>query len=495
MNDVSEKRPSLARNLISQAGLVIIAVALANLGFLIYLDFTQTHKSPYFGILTWIIAPGILIFGFVVFFAGMLLERRRRRQQAPDEIGQYPTIDLNERRTRLITIGSIVGMILFVTMTVFGSYQVYHYTDSDEFCGTLCHQVMNPEYTAYKLSPHARVGCVECHVGSGATWYVKSKLSGAYQVYAVMANKVPRPIPTPVANLRPAQQTCEQCHWPEKFWGSTLKVFDHYQYDETNTPVELKMLINTGGGTATLAETGGIHWHMNIANEITYIASDEHNQKIPWVRMRNRKTGQTTEYRAADAKVTEAQIATSTQHRMDCIDCHNRPTHIYVSPDRAVDKAIMGGQIDRTLPYVKQQAVAALAKDYATTDAAMKGVPADLIAYYQQKQPDVYKTKRAAVESAAEAVKQIFSITRFPEMKVDWRTHPDNIGHMATLGCFRCHDDQHVSADGKKISKDCNACHSMLSQNKTAAAQFTHPQDIGDLRGVTCSECHSGGGM
>src|SRR6202171_5781875 len=155
------KSPRLNRNLVSLAGAIIILVALANLGFLIYLDATQTHGNPYIGILTWLIAPAILIVGLAIYFGGMLPERRRRRRAAPDSVPQYPTIDLNEKRTRVILITSAAGIIIFVTMTVFGSYQVYHYTDSDEFCGTMCHTPMTPEYTAYKLSPHARVGCVD----------------------------------------------------------------------------------------------------------------------------------------------------------------------------------------------------------------------------------------------------------------------------------------------------------------------------------------------
>jgi nitrate/TMAO reductase-like tetraheme cytochrome c subunit len=493
LND-TVKTPSLSRNLVSQAGVVIIIVALANLGFLIYLDATQTHGNPYIGILTWLIAPGILIFGLALYFGGMLLERRRRRKLAPDEMPEYPKIDLNDRRTRLIVISSAVGIIVFVTMSVFGSYQVYHYTDSDAFCGTLCHTVMNPEYTAYKLSPHARVGCVGCHVGAGATWYVRSKLSGAYQVYAVLSNNFPRPIPSPVANLRPAQETCEQCHWPEKFWGPQLKVFNHYQYDETSTPVEARMLINVGGGAPSGGLTSGIHWHMNIANEVTYVATDDHRQKIPWVQMRDRRTGQITEYRSQEAKITDSEIATATKRRMDCVDCHNRPTHVYVSPDRAVDKAILAGKIDRSLPFVKQQSVAALVKDYPTTAAALQGVQKDLIAYYQKSYPAIYQSKKASIDSSATALQQIFSTTRFPEMKVDWRTHPDNIGHMMTSGCFRCHDDQHVSKDGKKISKECTVCHTILSETKTAA-DFQHPVDIGDLKSVNCADCHTGSGM
>jgi nitrate/TMAO reductase-like tetraheme cytochrome c subunit len=484
----------LSRNLISEAGIGIAVVALANLGFLTYLDATRQNSNPYMGILTWIVAPAILICGILLYIAGIVLERRKRRRHAPEEIPLYPRIDLNERRTRVIAISTAVGLILFVTMSVVGSYQAYHYTDSDAFCGTACHEPMHPEYTAYKLSPHARVGCAGCHIGPGAGWFVRSKLSGTYQVYAALTHKFPRPIPSPVENLRPAQETCEQCHWPSKFFGAQLKVFDHYGYDDTNTLHEVRMLIKTGGGSPEAGLTSGIHWHMNISNEVTYIATDRQRQVIPWVRVKDRE-GKVTEYKTADSKLTEAQIATATKRRMDCVDCHNRPTHIYRSPDRAVDLALLSGKIDRSLPFIKQQAVTVLAADYPSTDAAIAAIARNLPAYYEKSYPDAYKAKKAQIASAVGALQQIFKTTRFPEMRVDWRTHPDNLGHFASMGCFRCHDDQHVSQDGKRISKDCQICHTVLPESNNASAAFEHPVDIGDLRGVNCADCHTGGGM
>ena len=484
----------LSRNLFSEIGVGIAVLGLVNLAFLIYLDTTGTHSNPYLGILTWIVAPAILIFGLAVFLFGMWRERRRRRRQAPGEVPEYPRVDLNVRHTRLILIWTAMGLIVFVTMSIVGSYQVYHYTESDAFCGTMCHSVMHPEYTAYQQSPHARVGCAGCHVGPGAGWFVKSKLSGAYQVYSVIAKKYPKPIPTPVENLRPAQQTCEQCHWPEKFFGAQLKVFDHYAYDEESTPRHVNLLIKTGGGSPEAGQTGGIHWHMNIANEVTYVASDKQRQVIPYVRVRNRKTGQVTEYRAEDSKLTDAQIAAAPKRNMDCVDCHNRPTHIYRSPDASVDKALRAGRIDRTLPYIKQQAVTVLAKDYASTSEAVGAIRADLETFYRDNHAEVYAAKRAQIAGAAAELQQIFKTTRFPEMKVDWRTHADNVGHMRTQGCFRCHDDQHVSRDGKRLSKDCNLCHTVLAESGATAA-FEHPIDLGDLRAVNCSDCHTGGGM
>ncbi|MEO8034292.1 MAG: NapC/NirT family cytochrome c [Acidobacteriota bacterium] len=490
---VAPKPLRLSRNLISEAGIGIAVVALANLGFLIFLDATRENSNPYMGILTWIVAPAILICGVLLFIGGMLLERRKRRRAAPGDIPHYPRVDLNEPRTRVIVISTAVGLILFVTMSIVGSYQAYHYTDSDAFCGTACHGVMYPEYTAYQASPHAHVGCAGCHIGPGAGWFVRSKLSGSYQLYSVVAHKYPRPIESPVKNLRPAQDTCEQCHWPAKFFGGQLKVFDHYAYDETNTPKVVRMIIKTGGGSPAAGQTSGIHWHMNIANEVTYIATDRQRQVIPWVRIKDHQ-GHVTEYKAEDSKLTDAQIATAEKRRMDCVDCHNRPTHIYRSPDRSVDSALLNGRIDRTLPFIKQQGVAVLAADYPTTEAGIAAIAKVIPAYYQKTYPEVYKTRLPQINGAVASLKTVFRAIRFPEMRVDWRTHPDNLGHFANIGCFRCHDDLHVSKDGKRISKDCQICHSVLVEGN-ANGTFEHPVDIGDLRGANCADCHTGGGM
>jgi hypothetical protein len=496
------KTPSLARNFLSSIGLIIASIALVNIAFFVFVDMGSAHSNPYVGIFAYVLLPGVLIFGLLLFFGGMLLERRRRRTHAPDEIPVYPDIDLNKPKTRKIVALSLIGLSIFTLVSVAGSYKAYHYTDSDAFCGTTCHTVMHPEYTAYKASPHARVGCVNCHIGSGATWYVKSKLSGAYQLYSVAFNKYPRPIQTPVHNLRPAQETCEQCHWPEKFWGAQLKVFNHFGYDEASTPRETRLLIKTGGGDPNKGRAVGIHSHMNLENEISYI-SDEKRQKIDYIHVRNRATGQVTEYFASGSKLTPEQIAAAPKRNMDCVDCHNRPTHIYQPPDRAVDQALLANAIARDLPYIKQQAVEVITKDYATTEQAVQGIARGIDEYYRTNYPDVYKAKSKQIASSVATMQSIFRTIRFPEMKTDWRTHSDNIGHFYYPGCFRCHDDEHVSRDGtKRVTKDCNACHDILGQSEGGVvmieapdAQFQHPVDLGDLRALTCSECHSGASM
>jgi len=491
-------RPGLYRNWISWIGTAISLVALANMLFLLLLDLFGVQTNPYVGIIAYMILPAVLTVGVVLIPAGMLIERYRRRKMAPDQYKPYPRIDLNSARQRSAFLSFLIGSVFFLLLSALGTYRAYEYTETTQFCGQLCHTVMNPEFTAYQASPHARVACVSCHVGPGAGWYVRSKLSGLRQVYAATFNKFPRPIPTPVHNLRPARETCEQCHWPERFYGAQLKVITHYANDEANTPLQVRLLIKTGGGSPTTGIVAGIHWHMNIANEVTYVATDENRQAIPWVRIKDRQ-GRVTEYTAKDSKLTADQINQSPKRTMDCVDCHNRPSHIYVPPERSVEDAMFARHIDASLPAIKQNAVEVLSKTYATTPEALEQIATTLDRLYMTKYPDVYKNRQESVKQAIAEVQRIYQTSIFPEMKVDWRTHPNNIGHMYFPGCFRCHDGQHVSPEGKVISKDCESCHTFLMEqtggtptSTVSGVTFKHPVDIGDPKDVSCTDCHSG---
>ncbi|HEY3930328.1 MAG TPA: NapC/NirT family cytochrome c [Candidatus Koribacter sp.] len=490
----SETKRKLVRNTISLLGMALAIVAAANILFLFLIDVMATHPNAYVGILAYMIMPGILVFGLALIPAGMLWERRRRGQIS------LPTLDLNSPQQRSSVAFVLSFVVVFLMLSAVGSYRAYEFTDSVQFCGELCHTVMHPEYTAYQQSPHARVACVECHVGSGASWYVKSKMSGLRQVYAATFNRFPRPIPSPVANLRPAAQTCEQCHWPKKFWGAQLKTINHFGYDEKNTPRVINLLVKTGGGDANNGMATGIHWHMNIANHISYI-SDEKRQTISYVKAVSQKTGEVTEYYAKDNAPSAGAVAKTQQRNMDCIDCHNRPSHIYVPPDRSVDNAMVAGRIDASLPFVKTQAVTILTKEYKSTDDAVKTIATDFPKYYATTYPQIAQQKATQIQDATAELQRIFKNTIFPEMKVDWKVHPNNIGHLYYNGCFRCHDGNHVSKTGKVISKDCTICHTVLSQSENgietvgslAGTAFKHPVDIGDLTQVNCSDCHTGG--
>jgi nitrate/TMAO reductase-like tetraheme cytochrome c subunit len=485
----------LMRNPISLAGLALSIIGLANIFLFVLIDFIAVKPSPYIGILAYMVSPAFLVLGLVMMIVGVLLERKKKVEPT----AFYPRIDLNDPAQRSAVISFTSFFVVFAVVSAAGSYKAYEFTESVSFCGQVCHTVMCPVYTAYLLSPHARVACADCHVGPGATWFVKSKLSGTRQVFHAVFNTFPRPIPTPVKNLRPAQETCEQCHWPKKFYGGQLKVFSHYASDEQNTLRQLRMIIKTGGGDPATGAPEGIHWHMNIGNKIEYVAADEKIQVIPYVRVEDLQ-GRVTEYYAKDSTLSKDQIAKAEKHRMDCVDCHNRPTHIYVSPDLSVDQSLMGRRLDVSLPFIKQEAVTVLSANYNTTDEAMRGIASSLQGYYESKYPDVAKTKQLEIRNAVTEVQQIFRRTTFPEMKLNWQTHPNNLGHYYSVGCFRCHDGQHVSADGKVVSKDCNQCHTLMTQTEgttsvaaNSVPTFKHPVDLGDMTQVNCADCHTGG--
>lgn len=493
-----ERIRELLRNPISIIGLAVAVVALGNILFLFFIDLTRPHPSPYVGILAYMIAPGFLLVGIALTLFGVLFYRRKKRESA-GFTSHSMRLDFSDPAQRGAIAFFMTFMVVFIGISVIGSYRAYEFTDSVSFCGQLCHSVMAPEFTAYQQSPHARVACVDCHVGAGATWYVKSKLSGTRQVFKTALNTFPRPIPTPVHNLRPAAETCETCHWPKKFYGAQLKVFNHFSSDEKNTPRQIRLLIKTGGGDPSTGEPEGIHWHMNISNEMSYIATDDQRQVIPYVHVKDSQ-GRVTEYFAKDANLTKEQIANAEKRRMDCVDCHNRPTHIYVPPDVSVDRSFTAHRLDITLPFLKAQSVAALTGKYDTTDAAMQGIAKTIYEFYTSKYPDLARDKQSEIRGAIDELQRIYRLTFFPEMKIDWRTHPNNIGHFYFNGCFRCHDGNHVSPEGKVVRKDCTICHTILEQQENAVniaslpgLEFKHPVDLGDMAAVNCSDCHSGG--
>ena len=493
----AEKRsPTLFRNYISFAGAVIVTAAVVSILLLFLIELTQTSNNPYLGIVIYVILPAFLVFGLLVILTGMLLERRRRRRSPSSEIAPYPRIDLNEPRQRRLAVVLLTLAFVFVCASAFGSYRAYEYTESVEFCGQACHTVMKPEFVAFHATSHARIRCVDCHVGHGAESYARSKLSGARQLFALVRNNYSRPIETPVHNMRPANQTCEQCHWPSKFHGAQLKTFNHYAYDEQNSLRQTRMLINVGGGDPSSGPVAGIHWHMNLGNEITFIASDKQRQVIPWIHVKDRN-GRVTEYYDRTRPLTAEQIASSEKRRMDCIDCHNRPAHAYLPPDVALDQSFSAGRLDPSVPYLKRQAVEILNRQYTTEAEAVNAIASDLDEFYRTNYSQLYAQRADTIKLAISETQRIFKTYFFPEMKTNWATHPNNIGHLYSSGCFRCHDGEHVSDTGKVIRNDCNICHTVLSDSarpltipKTIDVQ--HPVDLGGLADRKCETCHKG---
>jgi len=255
------------------------------------------------------------------------------------------------------------------------------------------------------------------------------------------------------------------------------------------------MLIEVGGGSPAAGPVRGIHWHMNIANEVTYISIDDHRQVIPWVQIKD-KQGNVTEYFDRTRPLAPDQIANSNRRKMDCVDCHNRPAHVYLPPDLAVDQGFVAARLDPSLPYLKKQAVEVLSKSYETTPQAVSAIATTLNDFYRTNYPDAYAQQRPSIDSAVKEVQRIFQTYFFPEMKTDWQTHPNNIGHLYFSGCFRCHDGEHVSKTGKVIRNDCNVCHTMLYDSarppelNAKTGPFVHPVDLGALAEHKCDYCH-----
>jgi len=344
------------------------------------------------------------------------------------------------------------------------SYRGTVYMETVQFCGQTCHQVMTPEYTAYQRSPHARVACVECHIGPGASWFVRSKLSGSYQVLAVSFNLYPRPIPTPVHSLRPAQYTCEECHWPQKFSGDKLVIKTQYADDEKNSLTKTVLLMHIGGQGGN-RERVGIHGrHLS---RVTYVATDERRQVIPWVSYQNPEDRSVTEFLTTEAPPTPAQLAKDERRLMDCMDCHNRPTHRFDMPEEAVNARMAAGLLNPSLPFIHKISIELLKRDYPSKLASQTELPDALREYYRTKYFSIYNSQRAQIEQAAAALLEIYNGNIFPEMNVTWGTYPNNLGHKDFPGCFRCHDGNHKSQSGREVTQDCNACHALLAMDES----------------------------
>jgi len=463
----------LSQNRLSLIGVVLTtSTAITLIGFWIYDFMLPGPPHPYVGILLFLLLPGIFLLGLLLIPVGILL-RRRKLRDAGELPHVYPEIDLKISMVQNSFLFIGAATLLNVLIFSFASYKGVSYMDTATFCGQTCHTVMAPEFSAYQNSPHSRVECVECHIGPGAGWFIRSKLSGLRQVLAVTFHTYSRPIPSPVKYLRPARDTCEHCHWPQRFSGDKLILKTNYKDDEKNSPMTTALAMKIGGRASS--GSVGIHGrHLDDGSRIHYISTDERRQVIPVVYYTDSK-GKTVEYVSTDIKVSKQELEKGEQRTMDCIDCHNRPTHAFELAANAVDSRMSRGFISPELPYIHKKAVELLKADYPDRDSAQKQIVEGIENYYRTSYPDVYTSKRALIEQSAENVAKIYLRNIFPDMKMTWGVHPNNLGHNDFPGCFRCHDGSHTSADGQTISNDCSACHNLL------AVQEENPKLLADL--------------
>jgi Cytochrome c7 and related cytochrome c/NapC/NirT cytochrome c family, N-terminal region len=392
-------------------------------------DLFGLHTNPYLGVVFFLLLPAGFVIGLVLFAVGSWP-------------AAWPRIDLNDpsqRTTALIVIALTIANVVIVSTA---AYRGVEYMDSVAFCGQVCHTPMQPEFVAHQTGAHASVKCVDCHVGAGAASFVSAKAAGTRRVLAMIRGNYSRPIVPEPNQLVTAAETCEQCHSPAQYHGDKVRRVVEYADDEKNAETVTTIKVHVGGGDERRGLATGIHWHMNIANEIEYVATDKTRQTIPWVRMKDRD-GNVREFVVAGA--TAEQLARGERRRMDCMDCHNRPSHVIAqTPERAVNDAMATGLMPLTLPFIHRESVRAL----------KAGNPTSLRDFYQSQPRD-------QVDRAVAAVQDIYQRNVFPAMNVTFGAYPNNIGHVDSPGCFRCHDDDHKSKDGKKIGQDCETCHAI----------------------------------
>ncbi|MFA5059312.1 MAG: NapC/NirT family cytochrome c [Candidatus Omnitrophota bacterium] len=477
-------------------------VALALLVFIIEcllfgIDFFTNGANFYLGILTYVFLPPFLILGLILIPLGAAWKHKRIlkgiSESAPKTLFIDPAIPTHRNAIFVFLIGTSILMV----MTIIGSYKAFHYTESVHFCGVTCHDVMKPEYATYLNSPHARVKCVECHIGPGANWYVKSKLSGLRQVYHTIKNDYAKPIPTPVQNLRPSAETCEQCHWPGKFYSS-VELRRTYRSTEADQPDpwSLRMLIHVGRDEK---KDYGIHSHMYVDQDVYYVADDQKRQVISWVKTIG-KDGKEEIFTTPDSPYKDKEPPQSLVRKMDCMDCHNRPSHRFEPPFDLINRAMNDGKINPQIPSIKSKAMEVLSKPYKTEQEALQAIPKTILEYYQNKHPEFYQSHQEDIKKSADEIVILFKNNIFPERKARWDIYPDNIGHLVSPGCFRCHDDQHAAASGKTITKNCNSCHSIIEQGTASSIEkstdgltFRHPfNEDESWKEMNCTDCHTG---
>jgi hypothetical protein len=416
------------------------------------------------------ILPGFFAAGLALMPAGALWRRwRLRRRGEPLMLPKLSLSDPILRRAALL-----VGIATVLNVAILGAatYRGVEHMESVEFCGQTCHTVMEPEFAGYVESAHARVSCVECHIGPGAPWFVRSKLSGTRQIFAVAFGTYSRPIPSPVQHLRPARETCEHCHWPAKFHGDRFVVHTKYSDDEHNTPLYTVLVLKVGG--RRWKGSVGIHGrHLDATERIEYLTRDEKRLTIERVWYRD-DDGRTVEF-VADPLPAPTVPGVSERRKMDCMDCHNRPSHTFELPERAVDRALAEGRISPELPFIKKKAVELLRAGYPDTPTARQTMATALSSFYRESYPEAWRAREALIQTAGEQLGVIYAQNVFPKMKVDWGTYPTHLGHESSPGCFRCHDGTHRSADGRTITQDCSACHDLLAQDEP------NPQILADL--------------
>lgn len=503
-----QEPPPLVYNGISVAGEAIgVCGVTAALFFLIVGLFSG---DPGYGVMLLIPIVGVILLAGAIVLIGIRRERRRR------ELGGVPsTLPTWLLDLRWLSTGRGIAAVLFavsvVSLGILGlgaaSMKTLEYTESNEFCAGACHSVMHPEAEVYETSAHARIDCVDCHVGEGADSFIRSKIGGVRQILGVLSGAISRPIPTPIRDRRPSREMCESCHWTERYIDYKVLSHSYALADEQNTRRAVRMMVKIGGGSDNngFVDMGGIHYHMFSAQKVEYAARDPQRQDIPWVRV-TRADGEVVEYEHLENPMSESEREELEVHVMECLDCHSRPAHQFQAPINSVNLALAAGMLPRDLPYIKREAVRALDGEYSTTEDAASGIETRLRSFYEKNYPTLNGNRSDDLDRSIALLQTIYRDTIFPDMRADWSAHVDNIGHRDSPGCFRCHNYEMESEEGDTIFRSCTTCHVILDQIEPEGEQllaeadfeegrlFLHPDGDEYIENQTlCSDCHDGG--
>ncbi len=364
----------------------------------------------------------------------------------------FPPADRSVGMKILPYLTIVLILIVFVVAASAG----WETTNTTSFCGLTCH-TMPPQYTTHSVSAHSLVTCEECHLGRAPLMVqIPRKIKYSWNTGTSMVfNKYEYPIRA--KDMRPANEACETCHYPQTFTSDKLVQLEKFANDQKNTVSTISLLMKTGGGSKRQGLGNGIHWH--IENPVYFLAEDAERQSIPYIRV-TLDDGSIKEYFDVETTVKSAEIKDDELVQMDCNTCHNRTAHGILPPASAMDQLLSRGLISTTIPDIKKKGEEVLAGVYKTEAEADKAI-LGLDGYYRDQYPTFYDQNTELITKAITVLQDNYKLSAFTDQKMFWNTHPNNIGHDNSAGCFRCHDGKHLTSDGEAIRLECNLCHSI----------------------------------
>jgi len=463
-------------NRIGQIGVVLTTSSFVSFIIFELLRLFGILTNAYVGLVIYLLFPTLFIIGLLLIPFAWIKYIKSRGKSTKELLSER--FDKNNTRERFFGSKVFITIAVFTIINIlfisFAGFRTLSFMETPNFCGTACHSVMGPEWATYQESPHSKVKCVQCHVGEGVQALIESKLSGLRQMILAVSNTYSKPVPTPVHQLRPSRETCEKCHWPEKFYGDRIKTVIRYKTDRNSTPkfTTLSLKIDTGNRVGK----SGIHWHIANNNEVRYTSVNNLRNDIIKIDVKQddgtykHYVNQRLKNRLNKSEKTESRV-------MDCVDCHNRATHIYEEPSFAVDDKISKGLIDRKLPYIKREMLSAITKNYVNRKAGFKGIDIHIRNFYMRNYSRNTLGAQKKIGEAIEIAKNIYRKNIHPYMNVEWGTYPNYLGHRQGKGCFRCHNENLIDDKGEHISYDCTVCHSILANEEDNAYKYLGKPD------------------